>query len=765
MAIEYNADGSIKSGSSDLTGILEAVLGKQVATDTNSTQNTTAASNQANTTTGSSTGTQNTAATGSTSQNTAGSQQNTSSQNTSGSTLNTGSQTTTGTVGTTTNTDSRTNQNQKTSADIGRLQEVYGKQAAGITPDMLAAIFQQGSKAAPNLVAAQAGALGARSVGNTPMARVLNQLNGDMTSKAADINRQMLTDSGNTAAQIADFTRNVNTSGSNSSTSVATQVQNLLTQNDSRSIVKQLLDSINNTQSNQNTTGTSANNQNISTAGTTAGTSNTAGTQTQNVSAAEQKMAATTINKAMTGDLLKMAAAGVGLDALLKVATGKGFVGNLQSLAGILQGAGAAVDLTSGLVTAPYDWDWASSGLSDPSAGSLSDGITAGGSWGGNYGGGYDFGTEWFADGGEVGFLPTTPLIKKQAVIGNPDADIESMLTSLSGASPKAANGAASGAASSPAVSSGPAADAPNGGGGIGDGYTGPSAPDNPGQIGHQNTGITNAQIGMVSKALGVFGVPLAGIIGLGLQGLNSAVNSTATEGVSAVSSPVTQGVAVGVDLGPLAGWMDAGSDHLSGGGSSYGGGPASGADYDGSEYGAISSPVSTSTAVGTDLGFLGGYSSGLGGLGGGGPGDASGGYMADGGEVSEESITHEDTESATSDDDEMMSAIGITRGTEPGSLVFNTQAIKMMHHVITRPQKAPGSPQKLANGGAIKGAGTGTSDSIPATGPGGRQLRVANGEYILPADVTQKFGVDALDAFVAKHHVPADLQRAAMGE
>jgi len=49
------------------------------------------------------------------------------------------------------------------------------------------------------------------------------------------------------------------------------------------------------------------------------------------------------------------------------------------------------------------------------------------------------------------------------------------------------------------------------------------------------------------------------------------------------------------------------------------------------------------------------------------------------------------------------------------------------------------GNPVKKATGGLVLGAGTGTSDSIPAM--------LSNGEYVIPASSVRKFGVDFFDA------------------
>ena len=44
---------------------------------------------------------------------------------------------------------------------------------------------------------------------------------------------------------------------------------------------------------------------------------------------------------------------------------------------------------------------------------------------------------------------------------------------------------------------------------------------------------------------------------------------------------------------------------------------------------------------------------------------------------------------------------------------------------------------KSYANGGVVRGPGTGTSDDVQAT--------IAKGSYIMPADSTKKLGADAL--------------------
>ena len=48
------------------------------------------------------------------------------------------------------------------------------------------------------------------------------------------------------------------------------------------------------------------------------------------------------------------------------------------------------------------------------------------------------------------------------------------------------------------------------------------------------------------------------------------------------------------------------------------------------------------------------------------------------------------------------------------------------------------------AAGGSVVGAGTGTSDSIPATGPGGARYALSNGEHVLTAQEVNMVGGQA---------------------
>ena len=581
-----NADGTYDTSSplNGVSGLLEAVLGKSTDQDTTSAQHTDAVSaNNSQTVTGSNaqtvqdtnsqqvttggtqqtqntastqntanTSTQNTAQTGSTTQATTGTQNTagTGSQATTGTTTNTGSQATTGTVNNT-NTGTNTSvSSQQTVADLSALKNVFNQQQAGVTPEMLAAIFQQGSKAAPQLVTANANALGARAGSNTPVAAVLQNLQMDLTSKAADLNRQMLADSAGTAAKIADLSKTVTGTQQDTTTSLQSQVQNLLQQNSSQAIVDQIVNSITSQlqSSQQAQTGTSAQNtaqtgtQNQVQTGTQATTANTNtqqnvvgatnsnqiqatnsntqvaanATQSQSVNANEQKNTATTINTGMAKNLLGMAAAGAGLSAIYKAATDGGFKGAVKDLVTWLSGTGAKVG-TDGSVDASDllpAYGHILTGSSNP--GGFDTDLSQFYNADTNYG--FDTEYDWsqfgFADGGQVPFLPIEQLIKKQTLIGNQDADLNGMLSAMGaggGSGGGSDAGGGSGASSGNGTGSGASGDSGDGisGGGFnGDmgGYTvnaeGIAVPNS------VNPGAVNAAL----TVAGLLGVPFAGL-------------------------------------------------------------------------------------------------------------------------------------------------------------------------------------------------------------------------------------------------------------
>lgn len=653
MADEYEITANPLSAS----GLLETVLGKQADTNIASTQATTGSTTQALT------GTTNQATTGNTAQNTTGS----TSQSTVGTTRNLGSQT--------------QNQTVQGTADTAALREVFAKQSQGITPEMLAAIFQQGVKQAPNLVTAQAGALGARGVGNSPMAQVLNQLNGDLTSKAADINRQLLADSGITAANIAANTRGSTTSGVTTDDTVNSQNQGVTTANN------QVVD----TAQNQNVVGSN--------------TQNVAGTQAQNVVANEQKKQATTINTSIAKKLAGLAAAGVGINELFKIATGQGFVGNVKDLIAYMQGS-----FGTGIIDNAGNWtgNLGSTGLSD--TGSLLDSLTNT-DWSSGNTGLFDNGlfSGGFADGGmpAAEFLSIAPLIKKQTVIGNPDADLNGLLQAMGGSEKPASvgGGSSAGASSgSDAGGSGGASDA--GGASTSGGMSSNGSPATAAQNAALGS-VVGAVMGMVSGnpigiAKGV--VSIANVIN---NALDADANAEAQAGLSAVNdsvgSAMGEGVAGGGGIGDSVGVGADGTDAGAGGSGSNGGNGDGGSS------------------------------------GGDGGGSADGSAYADGGLPSEA--------------DPVMDALGI-------AVQSNSKMTKLLYDTISGKSK---QKQALANGGKVKGPGTGTSDSVPANTPTG-PIRVSNGEYIIPADVVQKFGANAFDKLVQQHHVPAEMQEAITG-
>jgi hypothetical protein len=137
-------------------------------------------------------------------------------------------QSTTGTNNTNTSGQQTQNSSQTTqnTADVSALQQVFQQQQAGISPEMLAAIFTEGSKAAPGLVAATANAVGARSSDNTPLATALTNLSAQLTSKAADATLAQRNASAQTAAQIAQATGGTTTTGTNTNINNTNQTQN-----------------------------------------------------------------------------------------------------------------------------------------------------------------------------------------------------------------------------------------------------------------------------------------------------------------------------------------------------------------------------------------------------------------------------------------------------------------------------------------------------------------------------------------------------------
>lgn len=247
------------------SALLQALL-QMIGSQGSGTQNTNGSgtSNTDQTSNTSSSGTQ---TNDSTSTNTATTTGTTNQQQTGTSTNNqaitgTGSQNTSSQQNVTGNQQQNTTQQQagtsltKTSGDIAALMDVYAKQSQGVTPDMLAAIFQEGSRQVPGLANAMAGAVGARTVNNDPLATALNDLGARLSVDAASLNRQMLSDAGTTAGRLAEATRTQETANtgtiSGSTDTVNNQLVNLMSQiltQDNKNVITE-------GQTTNNTTGT-----------------------------------------------------------------------------------------------------------------------------------------------------------------------------------------------------------------------------------------------------------------------------------------------------------------------------------------------------------------------------------------------------------------------------------------------------------------------------------------------------------------------------
>jgi len=715
LTTDANGNVGIDTSTSGVNGLLGAVLGKEVNTGTTSNQAVHNTTNQATTGTTAQTSTNN--------------------QTTSGTNSTTGNQATTGTVGNVSTGKTTTDQTTQNSADLAALQSVFAKQSAGITPEMLAAIFQQGAKAAPNLVVGTSNALGARGVGNSPMAQALNQLNMDLTAKAADMNRQMLTDSGNTAAQIAELTKKTSTTGTQANSGSSTQTQNLNTATTSDQVTNQILNAI----GSQNT----------------ATSQNTTGVQDQTTQAAESKRQTSTINTSVVKSLAGMAAAGVGINELFKIATGKGFVGTISDLAKKLAGSGVSKIVTDGVnlsgifdnagnlvASAPDLASWGAgtigSGLEGMTGdiGSYIPAAISDGSTGFTDIIGSIFGSGW-ADGGSVSdadFLPVEQIIKPEKKLPkNEDADMEALLSGALGVGGAAA--AAKTASRNPAAPVGTAQrDTSN----SGDGSVGGVGATSTGNIGTSagGTGVSNSVAGMI----GAVASAITGIPGLSTaaQGLNAMANNQAA---MANAEEADAGMNAAAQAAAEAGFGPAGTMGDSGLG------------IGGISVGDSGLGVSVGSGLGGGIGGgIGSDAGGIGGIGGesagGEGGDSGGGDFADGGEVEGFNLDGDNDspsgQAAGLSDDNSVDAL------HPALLPLLAAAIAM---------------PKMADGGRlIQGPGTGVSDSIPATGPSGQPMRVANGEYIIPADVVEKFGVHAFDKLVNAHHVPASVQKANNG-
>lgn len=351
----------------DYSKLLTDVIGQQSETDTDTT---TDVSNVINTT-------------GSNQQNTTGSQTNNTTGNTTigGTTSNTGSTATTNTV----------NQTTQNSADIAGLQQVFGRQMAGITPDVLSAIFTEGAKQVPQLTNAFANAAGTRAMNNSPLQLALTDLNSSLVNQAAMMNNQMLQQAGQTAGAIAGATGTQTTTGTNT-----------------QDVVQNLLQTIAQTQKqNQTQTGTSTQQQNS----TNTQTQNQQQQTNQEVNSGTKTAMNTSMAGKVGGGLSLLSLLGQALGSAGSGGTGGAAGGNngLSNLLGLLskggsslggllgnifggQGGDGTTDGAGGWVGEDYSWlsdmpsDWSGWGI-DFDFGGSADGYTDG---------------AWLADGGEV---------------------------------------------------------------------------------------------------------------------------------------------------------------------------------------------------------------------------------------------------------------------------------------------------------------------------------------------------------------------------
>lgn len=190
-------------------------------------------------------------------------------QNTSGKQTGTTSQTTdgtnkvTGNVNTTGNTLSQQDTTTQKTADTSALMKVFEQQQAGVSPEMLQAIFTQGAGQVPGLVATLANAVGARQSGNAPLAAGLGTLMAQLTGKAAELTTSQRNASGQTAAAIADATSGQKTTGNVAQQSTQQQATDQLTQllQNVLGNTAQTTDQATSNTSKSNTAGTTTNNE------------------------------------------------------------------------------------------------------------------------------------------------------------------------------------------------------------------------------------------------------------------------------------------------------------------------------------------------------------------------------------------------------------------------------------------------------------------------------------------------------------------------
>lgn len=191
-----------------------------------------------------------------------GNQTVTGNQNVTGAQTQQTNQTQTGTTtGKTTGTQQQTSTQQQSGAttgktqnvaDVGNLQAILAQQMGGITPQALQAIFQEGAKAAPQLITGTANAVGARAVNNDPMATALTNLSAQLTNQAALLDMQQKNQAAGTAEAIARLTSGQETSGTQTG-----NVTGSSNTNSTQDVLQNVLNTIlgnTETNTNQNTT-------------------------------------------------------------------------------------------------------------------------------------------------------------------------------------------------------------------------------------------------------------------------------------------------------------------------------------------------------------------------------------------------------------------------------------------------------------------------------------------------------------------------------
>lgn len=109
-----------------------------------------------------------------------------------------------------------------------------------------------------------------------------------------------------------------------------------------------------------------------------------------------------------------------------------------------------------------------------------------------------------------------------------------------------------------------------------------------------------------------------------------------------------------------------------------------------------------------------------------------------------------------------LQSSMGLARGGYINTQAFNPDVAypqSMIHRAEPYPGAAPirnEVVQGYEDGGFVDGEGDGMSDDVPATIDGEEEVRVADGEVIIPKAIVDMFGVDALDNMLKRVRMAA---------